>query len=317
MDIITLGELLIDFTDAGDSPAGMRLFERNAGGAPANIACCAARLGKKSAFIGKVGRDMHGEFLRQTLEENGVNTRGLGETDAAFTTLAFVTLDAAGERSFSFARNPGADTLLSQKDLDAGQLADAKILAVGSLSLTAEPARSATKRAVDIAKTAGTWIAYDPNDRPALWSNREEAIKQMRSLLPQTDILKVSEEEALLLTGRDLLGAATLALTDMGIPIVAVTRGEKGALLSVRGELCEIAGFSVPVVDTTGAGDAFFGGFLTALLESGCTPKTVSKEQAADCARFACAVAACSIQKRGAIPSMPTRSAVENLLQSC
>ena len=314
-DIVSLGELLIDFTDAGLSAQGMRLFERNAGGAPANVACCAAKIGRRTAFIGKVGKDMHGTFLKETLEANGVDTRGLCETDAAFTTLAFVALDEKGERSFSFARKPGADTQLAAKELDTELLASTKVLTVGSLSLTAEPARNATRQAVELAKKAGAWIAYDPNDRPALWDDREEAKKQMRSLLCSADILKVSEEEALLLTGHGLLGAATLALSDLGIPIVAVTRGEKGVLICVHGTLCEIAAFPVSVTDTTGAGDAFFGGFLTALTESGKALTDITAEEAADCARFGCAVAACSIQKRGAIPAMPTRAEAEEMMR--
>lgn len=316
IDITALGELLIDFTDAGISPSGMRLFERNAGGAPANLVCCAARLGKTCAFIGKVGRDMHGAFLKATLEENGVDTRNLLETEEAFTTLAFVALGPNGERSFAFARKPGADTQLREEDLNPALLMHTKILSVGSLSLVSEPAKGATFAAIKAAKSAGAWIAYDPNDRPALWNSREEAIAAMQSILPFTDVLKVSEEEAMLLTEQGEIESAVLALCDMGIPLVAVTRGSKGVLLCVRGVLRSVKGFHAEAVDTTGAGDAFFGALLTALLDSESTPDKISTDAAEDCARFANAAAACSVERRGAIPAMPTREAVELRLRN-
>jgi len=315
IDITALGELLIDFTDAGQSPSGMQLFERNPGGAPANVVCCAAKLGKSCAFIGKVGRDMHGAFLKETLLENGIDTRNLLETDEAFTTLAFVALSKDGERSFSFARKPGADTLLKKEELNFELLAQTKILSVGSLSLVKEPAKSATLAAIQTAKQAGAWIAYDPNDRPALWESREDAIIAMRSILPYADVLKVSEEEALLLTECDSVESAALALNQRGIPLVTVTRGSRGALLTVQETLRSVEGFAVQAVDTTGAGDAFFGALLCALLDGGETPDTITADAAENCVRFANAAAACSVQKRGAIPAMPTREETEHLLQ--
>ena len=200
-DIAALGELLIDFTDRGLSDAGMRLFEQNPGGAPANMLAAAARLGERTAFIGKVGDDMHGRFLRDTLTAAGIDVTGLVLSPDVFTTLAFVALDDRGERHFSFARKPGADTCLRSDELPAPLLSSARVLHVGSLSLTDEPARSATFAAVEAAKRAGAVISYDPNYRAALWPDEAAAAAQMRSMVPYADVMKLSDEETLLLTG--------------------------------------------------------------------------------------------------------------------
>ena len=174
-DIAALGELLIDFTDSGVSPGGMRLFERNPGGAPANVLTAAARFGQRTAFLGKVGDDMHGQFLRQMLLDAGIDVSGLVLAEDVFTTLAFVVLNDRGERSFSFARKPGADTCLRPEELNAAVLDSTRVLHVGSLSLTDEPARSATFTAVERAKAAGAVISYDPNYRAALWPDEAAA----------------------------------------------------------------------------------------------------------------------------------------------
>ena len=170
--VSALGELLIDFTDAGTSAGGQRLFERNAGGAPANVLVALEKLGHRTAFLGKVGCDMHGEFLRATLEEQGIDTRGLVSDPDAFTTLAFVALSADGEREFSFARKPGADTRITEGELARDVIADSRVFHVGSLSLTDEPARSATLAALAVAREAGCTLSYDPNYRANLWPSR-------------------------------------------------------------------------------------------------------------------------------------------------
>ena len=185
-DVTALGELLIDFTDSGLSPAGMQLCERNPGGAPANVLAALARFGHQTAFLGKVGADMHGDFLRDTLMTAGIDVRGLISDPEVFTTLAFVALDPGGERSFSFARKPGADTCLRQEELDCQRLRDTRVLHIGSLSMTREPVRSATVAAVHIARDAGAVISYDPNYRASLWPSREAAEEQMRRLARQT-----------------------------------------------------------------------------------------------------------------------------------
>lgn len=312
-EIAALGELLIDFTDSGCSPAGMKLFERNAGGAPANVLAAAARLGRSTAFLGKVGDDMHGRFLKQTLEAEGVCTDGLVLDPEVFTTLAFVALSAAGERTFSFARKPGADTCLRPGELALPLLRSCRIFHFGSLSLTDEPVRTATFTALHIAKEAGAVISYDPNYRERLWPDAQTARAQMQSVLPFVDLIKVSEEELALVTGETEPEAACRFLHGQGITCAAVTLGKHGAYISLRGQgSCRAAGADLgPVVDTTGAGDAFWGAFLAGLAECGIPLPDL---RLADVRRFADranVAAALSITRRGGIPSMPTRAEVD------
>lgn len=199
-DITALGELLIDFTPAGVSQQGMRLFEQNPGGAPANLLAAAAKFGRKTAFIGKVGKDMHGDFLKETLIRAGINTDNLIQDEKYFTTLAFVSLKENGEREFAFARKPGADTNLCMKEIDPEILENTRVFHVGSLSLTDDPSRTATYEAINIARNSGAVISYDPNYRAALWSDPETAQLRMQSLIPYVDMMKISDEETSLLT---------------------------------------------------------------------------------------------------------------------
>lgn len=314
MDVIALGELLIDFTDAGIGENGMRLFEQNPGGAPANVLAALSRLGKKTAFIGKVGNDMHGRFLRQTLAENGIDTSSLILDDDVFTTLAFVKL-SAGEREFSFARKPGADTCLREDELDDDAIKAAKIFHFGSLSLTDEPARSATTAAIGKAKASGAIISYDPNYRATLWPGVDVAKAQMTSVLPLVDIMKFSDEEAALLTDRSEPEAALDYLLDIGIKIPVLTLGAEGALVATREGKRLVPTRKSRVVDTTGAGDSFWGGFLCSLIDSGLgtdrKPLDISLSEAVEAARMGNAVAGLCIEKRGAIPAMPTKAEVE------
>ena len=305
-DIVSLGELLIDFTESGRSPAGMRLFEQNAGGAVTNLLCAAAQCGAKTGYIGKVGADMHGAFLKQSLIDAGVDVRGLIEADDVFTTLAFVALQPNGEREFSFARKPGADTQLRSDEVDADMLEHTRIFHTGSLSLTQEPVRSATYEAIDRAKAAGAIISYDPNYRASLWGSKDEAIRYMRSLISTADIMKVSDEELPLLTGETDPEQAADVLIDQGVKLVAITLGAKGAFVRVRGESRLVPGFRSNAIDTTGAGDAFFGGFLYRFLSSSKALKDVTLEDAADYARFGNATASLCVEQRGGIPAMPT-----------
>ena len=312
-DIAALGELLIDFTDSGVSHSGMRLFERNPGGAPANVLTAAARFGRTTAFLGKVGDDMHGQFLRQTLTEAGIDVSGLVMARDVFTTLAFVALNDKGERSFSFARKPGADTCLRPEELSAAVLDSCRVLHVGSLSLTDEPARSATFAAVERAKAAGAVISYDPNYRAALWPDAETAARHMRSMAPYVDVMKLSDEETVLLTGESDPAAAAVLLAQ-GVKCAAVTLGAKGALTATASGVRHVPGFSVNAVDTTGAGDAFWGGFLHRMLALGKAPEELTADEAADCARWGCATAAVCVTRRGAIPAMPSLAEAEALL---
>ena len=259
---------------------------------------------------------MHGRFLARVLEEVGIDCRGLVFSDEAFTTLAFVALDEKGERSFSFARKPGADTCLRPEELNRELLQSSRILHVGSLSLTAEPARSATLTAIRQAKTAGSIISYDPNYRASLWENEDQAREQMRSLLSMVDIMKLSDNETALLTDCSCPRQAALALNGRGIPCVAVTLGAAGALVCVGGKTEIVSGFPVPAVrDTTGAGDAFWGGFLSRFLETGLKPEELHLSDAVEFARGGNAAAACCIQKRGAIPAMPGREELARWLR--
>ncbi|OFK22688.1 PfkB family carbohydrate kinase [Olsenella sp. HMSC062G07] len=312
--VTALGELLIDFTDAGTSIGGQKLFERNPGGAPANVLVALSRLGMSTAFIGKVGADMHGDFLRATLVANDVSCDGLVMDPDCFTTLAFVALSEDGERTFSFARKPGADTQLRPEELNRSVIEDSRVFHVGSLSLTNEPARSATLAALDIATAAGCVMSYDPNYRASLWPDAQTAGEQMRSVVPYMDLVKISDEEAGLVTGFADPAEAAAALLDQGVKVVCVTLDAEGAYVATKDGSATVPGFRVDAVDTTGAGDSFWGGFLCAFVDSRLDPRDVRLEDARSFARFGNAVASLCVRGRGAIPSMPTLSEVEKLL---
>jgi len=313
-DITALGELLIDFTESGFSANGNRLFEQNPGGAPANLLTAAARLGSKTAFMGKVGKDMHGAFLKETLEKEGINTRGLIEAEDVFTTLAFVALSASGEREFSFARKPGADTCLRADELDLELIKNSRIFHFGSLSLTDEPAREATRKALAYARENGVIVTYDPNYRASLWPDPITASIQMKRHIGDVDIIKVSDNELEMITGQSGVKEGVRDLLSAGIRCVAVTLGADGALVSVGGVTKEIRAHDVAVVDTTGAGDAFFGGFLHGFLTSGLKIDEISPEDAARFTALGNAAAALCVGRRGGIPAMPLRVEVMALL---
>ncbi len=309
-DVLALGEVLIDFTPHGTSESGANLFEQNPGGAPANVLTAMTRLGCRTGFIGKVGEDMHGHLLKDTLDNCGIDTRGLVVDPDYFTTLAFVSLKN-GERSFSFARKPGADTQLRPEELLDDQLENTRIFHFGSLSLTDEPARSATIAAVEKAKKAGALISYDPNYRAPLWPDTDTAIAQMRKPIPYVDIMKISDEETALLTGKEDPEAAADVLLSQGVSCVVVTLGSEGALLKTANFTVREKGSKRTVVDTTGAGDSFWGGILTCLVDEQASPAALTEEQAHRFLRFANSVAGLCVEKRGAIPAMPDRAAVE------
>lgn len=315
-DVTTLGEVLIDFTPSGKSADNRRLFEQNPGGAPANVLAALNKFGMKTAFIGKVGDDMHGQFLKETMEQAGISTKGLLIDENYFTTLAFVALNDQGERSFSFARKPGADTMITKEEVDTQIIRDSRIFHIGSLSLTDEPARSATLFALQEAKAAGCILSYDPNYRAPLWSSQEAAIEGMKSVLSYIDVMKMSDEETLLLTGEANPQKAAAMLVAAGIPLVAVTLGSQGAYVCTKEGGVIVPGFSASVVDTTGAGDSFWGGFLYQLAKSGKRPAEITLSQAEDFARFANAVASLCVEKRGGIPAMPALDEVTARLNS-
>lgn len=304
-DITAVGEILIDLTQSGLTDQGIPRFNANPGGAPANLAVAASRLGASTAFVGRVGKDAFGDLLRRTLSDNRVNTDGLSVDPVQHTTLAVVSTDAAGERSFSFYRDPGADQNLTYGDIPASLLTDTKILHFGSVSLTAEPSRSATLKAVKTAKEGGALISYDPNYRAALWSDEATAIENMLQPLPMADILKVSDEELSLLTGTDDPDAGSAMLAEKGIRLVLVTLGADGAYYRFGGKTGSVPGIKVTVGDTNGAGDTFFGAALSKLKDYD-SLESLSCEELEKILTFANKAASVTVSRHGAIPAMPS-----------
>lgn len=315
-DITVFGEILIDFTSCGFNEDGQMLYARNPGGAPANVAVAARKLGAKTAFLGKAGKDMHGEFLHSVLEKEKVDTKGFVLDERYFTTLAFVQVNEEGERTFAFARKPGADTMIEQDEINLEILDHTKIFHVGSLSLTAQPARETTFYAVKRAKEKGSIISYDPNYRASLWKDEETAKKHMRSLVPYVDVMKISDEETELLTGKQDVEKAAEILFRQGVKIVVVTLGGKGAYIYCKEGGCLVLGFQVTrVADTNGAGDSFWGGFLYKISRTEKLLEEITKQEIVQYARLGNAVASLCVEKKGAIPAMPERKAVEERME--
>ena len=303
-DITAVGEILIDLTQSGINSQGIPRFDANPGGAPANLAVAAARLGASTAFIGKVGRDRFGSLLRDTLAENGVDTSGLITDPESPTTLAVVALDGNGERSFSFYRNPSADVDLRAEDIPTEYLQNTRFLHFGSVSLTTDPSRSATLYAAETAKQHGALISYDPNYRPSLWPDEATAVEWMRKPLGLVDILKVSEEELPLLAGTEDQDRGSQVLADMGIRLVLVTLGARGAYYRFGSVTGHVPGVQVTVGDTNGAGDTFLGAVLAQLARFGGLSSLNAEdlEQIVSAANKAAAITA---SRHGAIPAMP------------
>ncbi len=315
-DVAALGELLIDFTPAGRSGAGSSLFERNPGGAPANVLVAVSRLGGKSAFIGKVGNDRFGHFLKKVLESDGIHVRGLKFSDTVNTTLAFVHLDEKGDRSFSFYRNPGADTTLTGADLELEVIENSKIFHFGSLSMTHEPSRSTTLKAVRYAKEKGCIISYDPNWRPPLWKSDAAAKEGMKAGLQYADILKISEVELAFLTGQTDLEKGSKILFDMGIRLVVITLGPKGCYYRCNAGTGQLATYDIKAADTTGAGDSFLGGLLYHLSRFKGALDTINKQELEKILDFSNATGALCAAEKGAIPAMPSMEQVLDCISS-
>ena len=319
IDIVTVGEVLIDLTQTGVDERGVRTLAANPGGAPANVAVAASRLGTKTAFVGCIGTDAFGDSLRETLEKDGVDTTGLIAHETIPTTLAVVTVNPDGERSFTFYRRPGADICLERSAIPESLIADAPILHFGSVSLTDDPARTATLEAAKDAKAAGAIITYDPNYRPALWMSEEDAIRWMRAPLDMVDVLKISDEETALLSGYEAPDAAAEALTDQGIRLVLVTLGPDGVYYRYQPEDGEaltgtVPSFQVTVADTNGAGDTFFGAFLSKLSQRENGLDDFEADELEADLTFANRAASLTTSKPGAIPAMPTLEEVEAAL---
>ena len=304
IDIVALGEILIDFTPSGVNDQGIALFARNPGGAPANVLAMNNRLGGTSAFLGKVGADGFGRYLRQTLTGCGIDASGLVEDISIPTTLAFVQLNEQGDRSFSFYRKPGADLMLTASEIRRDLIDQCKIFHFGSVSLTGEQCRSACLEAAAYAKQQGKRISFDPNYRPLLWDSEAEAREQIMRGIALADILKVSEEEMLLITGTDDLEKGSAMLLEMGPSLVLVTMGEKGAFYRNRTHVQMIPTYPVKAVDTTGAGDAFVGAMLWCLKDL--PVEEISHRDLSQMVDFANAAGSLTTTKGGAIPAQPT-----------
>ena len=276
-DVVALGELLIDFTPVSTDGAGCPTLKANPGGAPGNLLAALSRYGRRTAFLGKVGEDAFGRLLLESLRRAGVQTRGIRLTSSAFTTLAFVTLDAAGDRSFSFARKPGADTQLRWEEVDRSLIQRCRLFHFGSLSLTDEPARSATRAAVAYARELGRTVTFDPNLRLPLWPSPAEARAQILWSLCQADVVKLSDEEVDFLWGCSPQEGARRLLEECGVSLAMVTLGPRGCCLQNRRGSCALTAPQVSPVDTTGAGDIFGGSALHRLLDFRVPPEELDR----------------------------------------
>ncbi|MBZ6078762.1 PfkB family carbohydrate kinase [Microvirga puerhi] len=313
-DVVAFGELLVDFvpTINGLGLAGTEAFKKAAGGAPANVAVALARLGVPSAFMGMVGDDGFGHFLAETLQDAGVDVSPLLFTKRASTALAFVSLQASGEREFLFYRSPSADMLMAAENVDGGAIEKARAFHFGSMSLISDPSRTATLHAVDIARRAGKIVTYDPNLRLHIWPDADAAREGMLLGLKHAQIVKISEEEVTFLTGQEDPIAGARALWTDDVTFMAVTCGSAGCYWLTQNAQGKVPGFAVDAIDATGAGDAFMAGIIAGLLKEPVIPTEPARLDAI--CRFANAVGALTATGRGAIPSLPSRAAVETFL---
>ncbi len=314
-DVIALGELLIDFTENGVSEQGNPIFEANPGGAPCNVLAMLNRLGKKTSFLGVVGKDQFGVSLRGALDELGIDTSHLYTHPEVHTTLAFVHTFADGDRDFAFYRNPGADMMLEEKQIDAAYLKDARAFHYGTLSMTHDTVRAATRRAIEIAKEAGLLISFDPNLRPPLWSDLETAKEQIAYGLSQCDLVKISDEEVTFMTGCEdpREGGRILHAQYPNIKLMNVTLGKEGSVAFYKDlEVFEAPFIQENTIETTGAGDTFGACALHYVLEHGL--EDLTEQQLAEMLRFANAAASLITTKKGALRVMPMAEEIEQLI---
>jgi len=316
LKICFVGEVLIDFTPAGLSGNGNTLFERNPGGGPANAAVAASVLGAPAYFMGMAGYDEFGKFLKRTFEDKNVDTKGFVYSKTVNTTLAFVQLDETGNRSFSFYRNPGADMMYSESDIDYSIIDNCDILHFSSVSMSKGDSRNATKKAVEYAKTKGKLISFDPNLRELLWDNLAEAKEVISSMLEYADILKISGEEVEFITGISDIEEATELLFKKDIPLIYSTIGPEGCYYRHASGKGFLRTYNTKVIDTTGSGDAFIGAVLYKLAKFGGNIDKLKKADVYDIADFANAAGSTAATSKGGIPSMPTVEQVENCRNS-
>ena len=313
-DVVALGELLVDFTENGISAQGNPMLEANPGGAPCNVLSMLQNLEKKTAFIGKVGADAFGQMLMQAVKNQGINTDNLVTDNTVHTTLAFVHTDKDGDRSFSFYCNPGADMMLRWNEIHEDVLADTKIFHFGTLSMTDEQIEKVTKKAVEKAKSEGALISFDPNLRPPLWKNLEDARRQMWYGISQCDILKISDDEIAFLTGTDDIDGGVEDILKQSQPaLICATMGKNGskAFYKGKGVFCEPF-LRNDTIETTGAGDTFMACVLNAVLEKGL--EALSEKDLFEMLRFANAAASLVTTRKGALRVMPRGEEITALI---
>ena len=313
-DIIALGELLIDFAAVSTDGEGYPTMAAHPGGAPANYLAAVNKFGGRTALIGKVGNDSFGHLLLGTLEDSGIDTAGMKQSDEFFTTLAFVSFDEHGDRSFAFSRKPGADTQLRFEEIDLNMIDNTRVFHFGTLSLTHEPAKTATVKAVAYAKSKGKLISFDPNLRPPLWDSLEDAKAQMEWGLKQADVVKISDEEVEFLWQLSPAEGAGKLIKDYGVKLAFVTCGADGCVFKnacAEGHVPALQGLNV--IDTCGAGDIFGGSAMWKVLCSGKASETLNAEELRDIVSFATAAAGLSTERSGGISSIP---ALEEVLDA-
>ena len=315
-DVVALGELLIDFTENGLSDQGNQLFEANPGGAPCNVLAMLTKLGKKTAFIGKVGNDMFGKRLKDSLEEVGIDTRNLVMDEEVHTTLAFVHTFEDGDRDFSFYRNPGADMMLTKEEVQDELIKSSRIFHFGTLSSTHEGVREATRHAIQVAKENGLIITFDPNLREPLWKDLNDAKAEIEYGMAQCNVLKISDNEVEFMTGTNDYTAGVAKIRErFDIPLILVTMGKEGSRAYYDGRIVEAAPFlQENTIETTGAGDTFCASILNYVLEHGL--EGLTDEQLLEMITFANAGASLITTRKGALRVMPEKQEVLDFIAS-
>ena len=316
MDVVALGELLIDFTENGISSQGNPLFEANPGGAPCNVLAMLTKLGHKTAFIGKVGNDFFGKQLEDAIKEIGINVTGLRKDDKVHTTLALVHTYPDGDRDFSFYRDPGADMMLTKEEVQKDLIEASRIFHFGTLSSTHEGVREATRHAIDLAKEAGCIITFDPNLRPPLWKSLEDARAEIEYGMSKCDVLKISDNEVEFMCGTtDYDKGAAMIQEKYNIPLILITMGKDGSRAYYKDMIVEAAPFlQENTIETTGAGDTFCASTLNYVLDHGL--ENLTEENLKELLTFANAAASLITTRKGALRVMPTREEVEEFIAS-
>lgn len=315
-DVTALGELLIDFTENGVSEQGNPVFEANPGGAPCNVLAMLAKLGYRTAFIGKVGRDSFGCQLKSAVHSAGIDSSALLMEEEVHTTLAVVHTLEDGDRDFSFYRNPGADMMLTEKEIPENMIRNSRIFHFGTLSMTHERVRAATQKAVQTAEASGCIRSFDPNLRFPLWKSQDEAREQALWGLEHCDILKISDNELLWLTGReDYTQGVEWIRCRFPIPLILVSMGKDGSRAYYKDRIVEAAPFLTDqTIETTGAGDTFMGCVLSMILEKGL--ENLTEDQLYQMLLFSNAAASIVTTRKGALKVMPEKKEIEQLIQS-